>query len=192
MRFSEERIDLSLEHWASRVAWPVAKAQMTAFQDAVAFLLEGASSMYIRDFPSHGIEDGLAISRWNSAMRPRLERCVHDLVRDKMTAQPRAQAISAWDNEIIYSELDKISCRLVYYLVERDVDPEIIVGLCINKSKLRVVTMLAILRVDDVVVSLKMQYLLRRIKHIVKDTFASIILIDRAYKRQLAMLTTHI
>ncbi|KAJ6172813.1 Nonribosomal peptide synthetases (NRPS) [Penicillium chermesinum] len=188
VRFSDDQIDLSLEYWASRVAWPVAKAQMTAFQDAVAFLLDGASSMSIRDFPSHSIEDGLAISRWNSAMPPRVERCVHEIVRDKLTAQPKAQAVSAWDGELTYGELDEMSRRLAYHLVEQGVGPEVMVGMCMNKSKFGVVAMLAILRAGGAVVPLGVQHPLARLEHIATDTSAPIILVDRTHKRRLTAL----
>ncbi|KAL4815804.1 hypothetical protein BDW67DRAFT_185523 [Aspergillus spinulosporus] len=191
VRFSEEQIDLSLEYWASRIAAPVAKAQMTAFQDAVDFLLEGAASMYIRDFPSHSVEDRRAILRWNSAIPLRLERCVHNLVRDRMAAQPMAQAISAWDGEMTYSELDEMSRRLAYHLVERGVGPEGMVGLCMDKSKLGVVAMLAILRAGGAVVPLGVQHPQARIEGILKETSALVMLVDRAQERRLAALAAH-
>ncbi|KAF2259632.1 amino acid adenylation, partial [Lojkania enalia] len=172
------------------VASPIAKAQMAAFGDAVTFLLEGVGK-YIRDFASHGIQDQDAFSRWNSTMPPRLERCVHDLVRDKMVTQPSVLAISAWDGEMTYGELDDASRRLAHHLAGRGVGPEVMIGLCMDKSKWAVVAMLAILRAGGAVVPLGSQHPLARIEGIVQDTAAPLLLVDRDHEQRLAALATH-
>ena len=191
MRFSEEHIDLSVEYWASRIAGPVAKAQMAAFEDAVTFLLEGAD-MSIRDFPSHGVRDRDAFMNWNSAMPARLEACVHDLVVKRMAAQPEALAVSSWDGEMTYGEVEEGSRRLAYDLVQRGVGPEVMVGMCLEKSKLGVVAMLAILRAGGGVVPLGVQHPLARIDGIVKDTAMPFILVDREHEKRLGNLEADI
>ncbi|KAF2022446.1 CoA-dependent acyltransferase, partial [Setomelanomma holmii] len=57
-------------------------------------------------------EDDEQFRRWNSTMPPRVERCVHDLVLDKMATQPTAPAISAWDGEMTYGQLENASRQL--------------------------------------------------------------------------------
>ncbi|THC87865.1 hypothetical protein EYZ11_012689 [Aspergillus tanneri] len=137
-------------------------------------------------------EDGVQLSRWNSTVPPRVERCVHDLVLDKMAVQPSAVAISSWDGEITYKELDDYSRRLGYHLVERGVRPETMVGLCMDKSKWAVVAMLAILRAGGAVVPLGVQHPLARIEGIVKDTAMRLILVDRGQEQRLGALDTQL
>jgi len=74
-----------------------------------------------------------------------------------MAKQPKKLVISAWNNKIIYNEINKASCRLVYYLIERDVNPNVIIDIYINKSKLRAIAIIIIFCVDNIVVSLRVQ-----------------------------------
>ncbi|KAJ9482915.1 hypothetical protein VN97_g10506, partial [Penicillium thymicola] len=137
-------------------------------------------------------EDGVQLSRWNSTVPPRVERCVHDLVLDKMAVQPSAVAVSAWDGEITYKELDDYSRLLGYHLVERGVGPEIMVGMCMDKSKFGVVAMLAILRAGGAVVPFGVQHPVARIEGIFKDTATRLILVDRRQEQRLGALDTQL
>ncbi|KAF2158323.1 hypothetical protein M409DRAFT_38332, partial [Zasmidium cellare ATCC 36951] len=188
LRYTEERIDLSLEYWASRVAWPVAEAQLTGFKDALTFLLQETGKS-IADFPSLGNSDKQALREWNSTMPQSTERCVHELVQEQMTAQPASLAISSWDGEMTYGELDDASRQLAHYLTRNGVGPEVKVGLCMDKSKWAVVAMLAILRAGGAVVPLGVQHPAARIRDLVQDTAASIVLVNRAHKERLAALS---
>jgi amino acid adenylation domain-containing protein/non-ribosomal peptide synthase protein (TIGR01720 family) len=190
VRFNEERIDLSVEYWASRIAGPVAKAQMAAFEDAVTFLLEGAD-LSVHDFPSHSSQDRAAFISWNSTKPARLESCVHDLVVNKMAEQPEALAVSSWDGELTYGELERASRRLAYYLVEKGVGPEVMVGMCMEKSKLGVVAMVATLLAGGGLVPLGVSHPLARIDGIVKDAASPLILVDRVHEERLAELGSY-
>ncbi|KAF2022889.1 amino acid adenylation, partial [Setomelanomma holmii] len=134
-------------------------------------------------------EDKEQFRRWNSTMPPRAERCVHDLVLDKMATQPTAPAISAWDGEMTYGQLENASRQLAHRLVKLGVGPEVMVGLCMDKSKWGVVAMLAILRAGGAVVPLGVQHPLSRIQGIVNDTAAPLVLVDRSHEQRLAELT---
>ncbi|KAF2257486.1 acetyl-CoA synthetase-like protein, partial [Lojkania enalia] len=137
-------------------------------------------------------EDSAQLCKWNSTVSPRVERCIHDLVLHKMATQPAALAISAWDGEMTYGELDDASRRLAYHLIERGVGPEIMVGMCMDKSKLGVVAMLAILRAGGAVVPLGIQHPVARIEGIVKDTAAPLVLVDRSHEQRLATLAARV
>ncbi|UZP34632.1 hypothetical protein NXS19_002448 [Fusarium pseudograminearum] len=190
IRFNEQRINLSVEYWASRIAGPVAKAQMAAFEDAVSFLLEGVD-LSVRDFPSHSPQDRAAFIRWNSTKPARLESCVHELVVEKMAEQPEALAVSSWDGELTYGELERASRRLAYHLVEKGVGPEVMVGMCMEKSKLGVVAMVATLLAGGGLVPLGVSHPLARIEGIVKDAASPLILVDRVHEERLAELGSY-
>jgi amino acid adenylation domain-containing protein/non-ribosomal peptide synthase protein (TIGR01720 family) len=136
-------------------------------------------------------EDGAMFCRWNSAMPKRLERCVHDLVLDKMAEQPEKLAISAWDGEMTYAEVDEASRRLAYHLVERGVGPNVMVGMCMDKSKLGAVAMVAILRAGGAVVPLGVQQPLARIQSIMQDAATPLVLVDHVHEQRLAPLRVH-
>ncbi|KAL4815802.1 hypothetical protein BDW67DRAFT_185521 [Aspergillus spinulosporus] len=136
-------------------------------------------------------DDGTQFCRWNAAMPTRLERCVHDLVLEKMAAQPDALAISAWDGKMTYGEVDKASHRLAYHLVERGVGPDVMVGMCMDKSKLGAVAMVAILRAGGAVVPLGAQQPLARIEGIMQDAATPLVLVDHVHEQRLAPLRVH-
>ncbi|KAF2257485.1 amino acid adenylation, partial [Lojkania enalia] len=136
-------------------------------------------------------EDGAELCKWNSTVPPRIERRIHDLVLDKMATQPTALAISAWDGEMTYGDLDDASHRLAYDLVQRGIGPKVMVGMCMDKSKLGVVATLAILRAGGAVVPLGVQHPAARIEGILKDTAAPLVLVDRVHEQRLTALATH-
>jgi amino acid adenylation domain-containing protein/non-ribosomal peptide synthase protein (TIGR01720 family) len=137
-------------------------------------------------------EDTAQLYKWNAIMPPRIERCVHELVQDRITAQPTASAICAWDGELTYAELDVASRRLAHHLAGCGVGPEVMVALCMDKSKWTIVAMLAILRAGGAVVPLGVGHPLGRIELIVKDISAPIVLVDRGHKQRLAALAAQV
>lgn len=52
------------------------------------------------------------IWEWNKTVPTSVDRCVHDMIRERTEAQPTAPAICAWDGELTYDELDRISTGL--------------------------------------------------------------------------------
>ncbi|KAE8153733.1 hypothetical protein BDV25DRAFT_149061 [Aspergillus avenaceus] len=136
-------------------------------------------------------ENSSQLCKWNAIVPSQTDRCIHNLINDKMVEQPSAVAISAWDGEMTYSQLDTASRQLAHYLLQHNIGPEVMVGMCMDKSKLGVVAMLAILRAGGAVVPLGVQHPVARIKGIVEDTAAPIVLVDSTHKQRLSELGTH-
>ncbi|KAI5861034.1 nonribosomal peptide synthase [Durotheca rogersii] len=89
-------------------------------------------------------EDLRTIWSWNATVPRAVEDCVHDLIVGQML--PEAAAVCAWDGELTYNELDSLSTRLSYRLVELGVGPEVIVPLCFEKSMWMPVAMLGVMK----------------------------------------------
>ena len=77
---------------------------------------------------------------------PAIERCIHDVFTEHALAQPSAPAICAWDGELTYNELDRLSSILAGHLIRLGIKPEKIVPLCFEKSMWTIVAMLAVLK----------------------------------------------
>lgn len=131
------------------------------------------------------------ICKWNSSIPSRVDRCIHELVMDQITAQPVAKAVTAWDGDLTYKQLDDLSRRLALHLIETGISPEVMVGVCMSKSKWAVVAMLAVLRAGGVVVPLGTRQPLSRIETIVTDTAAPLILTDHPQEQRLEGLRAH-
>ncbi|UZP34630.1 hypothetical protein NXS19_002446 [Fusarium pseudograminearum] len=136
--------------------------------------------------------DANQICKWNSDMAEPREACLHDLVIQQMAAHPTAQAVYAHDGELTYGDLDKFSRQLACYLVNQGVGPEVMIGLCMDKSKWSVVAILGILRAGGAVLPLGVSNPLARVEAILKDTAAPLAIVDEAQECRLGALEADI
>jgi len=75
------------------------------------------------------------IREWNDSYHiPPIERCIHDVIADRIAEQPDAEAVCAWDGSFTYRELDIAADRLAVKLVGLGVGPETFVPHCFEKS----------------------------------------------------------
>ena len=100
----------------------------------------------LRDVETITPQDLQDIWSWNSTVPESVDACVHDLIGEVIQRQPEAPAVCAWDGDWSYRELDEISTQLAHRLVDLDVGPEVIVPLCIEKSRWTPVAMLAVMK----------------------------------------------
>ncbi|KAF5636484.1 enniatin synthase [Fusarium sp. NRRL 52700] len=83
---------------------------------------------------------------WNAQYPASYEQCVHDVIRQRVTAQPNAPAICAWDGGLTYVELDILTTKIAHHLVERGIQPKTLIPLCFEKSMWTAVAMLSVLK----------------------------------------------
>jgi amino acid adenylation domain-containing protein len=86
------------------------------------------------------------IWKWNSETPESIERCVHDLITEVARNQPDAIAVSAWDGELTYGKLDRLSSCIAYRLTELRVKRNMIVPLCFEKSMFALVALLSVIK----------------------------------------------
>jgi hypothetical protein len=46
---------------------------------------------------------------WNSTVPATVERCVHEIIEERVQAQSSAPAVCAWDGELTYGELNQLA-----------------------------------------------------------------------------------
>ncbi|KAM3065452.1 hypothetical protein ACMFMF_011174 [Clarireedia jacksonii] len=131
------------------------------------------------------------IKEWNKILPSPVKICIHQQVADMAKLQPDALAVYAWDGDLNYAELVAHAATLSHYLLQLDfgVGPETMIGLCMDKSKWAVVSMLAILQTGAAVVPLGVNHPTTRIDGIMSDTGARIILVDQAQAERLRGLS---
>ncbi|KAE8155605.1 acetyl-CoA synthetase-like protein [Aspergillus tamarii] len=89
----------------------------------------------LKDISRLSPEDHQQLGQWNGEVPERVDRCVHDLIRERCLAQPDAPAVCAWDGNLAYGELDQLSSALAGHLASLGVGPEVFVPLCFEKSR---------------------------------------------------------
>jgi amino acid adenylation domain-containing protein len=83
---------------------------------------------------------------WNTTVPAPVERCVHHIVEAQAQAQPGKPAICAWDGDLTYGELNRLSALLAAHLGELGVGPDTLLPLCFEKSMYTAVAMLGVLK----------------------------------------------
>ncbi|KJZ73252.1 hypothetical protein HIM_07449 [Hirsutella minnesotensis 3608] len=95
-----------------------------------------------------------SIWSWNNPLLKANEECVHDLIKTKVLANPRAPAVCAWDGDLSYEQLDDRATRLACELTRRDIGRGSFVPLVFEKSMWMPVAMLAVMKAGAVSVAL--------------------------------------
>lgn len=116
------------------------------------------------------------IWKWNAAIPPLNETCVHNLLAQTARKQPDAPAIHAWDGQLSYGELELLSSRLAAHLMREGVEPGVVVPLCFEKSVLMPVAMLAVIRLGAASVALDVNQPTNRLRSIVQQVQSNVIL----------------
>ncbi|KAF5983598.1 enniatin synthase [Fusarium coicis] len=83
---------------------------------------------------------------WNAQYPASYDECIHEIIRQRVTSQPDAPAIYAWDGGLTYMELDLLTTKIGHHLVERGIQPNTLIPLCFEKSMWTAVAMLSVLK----------------------------------------------
>ncbi|NEP63480.1 MAG: amino acid adenylation domain-containing protein, partial [Symploca sp. SIO2G7] len=75
-----------------------------------------------------------------------LDKCIHHLFEKQVEKTPNNTAVVFEDQQLTYSELNARANQLAHYLQKRGVEPEVIVGLCVERSLEMIVGLLGILK----------------------------------------------
>ncbi|NTX50273.1 non-ribosomal peptide synthase/polyketide synthase [Myxococcus sp. CA039A] len=106
--------------------------------------------------------------------------CAHRLFEAQVARTPDAVALSFEGEELSYRELNARANRLARVLRHRGVGPEVLVGLCVERSFEMVVGLLAILKAGGAYVPIDPSQPMERLALILDDTRAPLVLTRRA------------
>jgi amino acid adenylation domain-containing protein len=83
---------------------------------------------------------------WNGTTVPPVSNTLNELIERHAVENPDRQAIDAWDGNLTYRELDVLASQFALRLKQLGVRPDEVVPVCLEKSKIVPVVMLAILK----------------------------------------------
>jgi amino acid adenylation domain-containing protein len=119
-------------------------------------------------------ERRLVLAEWSSsAGAPVQELCVHELFEQQVERAPAAQAVVYEDHALSYAELNQRANQLAHYLRERGVGPEVIVGICVERSLDMIVGLLGILKAGGAYLPLDPLYPRERLAFMLEDAGAA-------------------
>lgn len=114
-------------------------------------------------------DDQEDIWKWNCVLPDAVERCVHDLISEQAVSNPKSPAISAWDGDFTYGELDMISSSLSTELANQGICHGSIVPLCFEKSCWTAIAILAVMKAGSAFVLLDVEQPEERLKEIIRQ-----------------------
>jgi amino acid adenylation domain-containing protein len=112
------------------------------------------------------------------------DKCIHELFEDQVERTPDAVAVVFEDQQFTYGELNTRANQLAHYLRKLGVGPEVLVGICLERSIEMIVGLLGILKAGGAYVPLDPSYPQERRQFIVNDTSISVLLTRRAWREQ--------
>ncbi|WP_346293410.1 amino acid adenylation domain-containing protein [Sphaerothrix gracilis] len=114
---------------------------------------------------------------WNSSAADYpVGRCWHELVEAQVTRSPDAVAIVWQEEQLTYAELNRRSNQLAHHLITLGIRPEVRVGICIGRSPVQIIAMLAVLKAGGAYVPLDPVYPSERLAFMVDDAQVSVLL----------------
>ena len=114
---------------------------------------------------------------WNDteADYPR-DQCVHQLFEAQVEKTPNAVALVYEDQHVSYRELNRRANQLAHYLRKLGVGPEVLVGLCLERSPEMIIALLGILKAGGAYVPLDPEYPQERLHFMLEDAAALVLI----------------
>ena len=114
-----------------------------------------------------------------------MERRLDDLFAEQAAKTPDAPALIYRGREMSYRELDQRAIQLAHHLVALDVGPDVLVGVCLERSPDLVVAILAVLKAGGAYVPLDPKYPMQRLAFMLEDSAAPVLITHSALRRLL-------
>src|SRR5205807_725912 len=114
--------------------------------------------------------------------------CLQQLIEDQVERTPDAVAVVFKDTQLTYRELNARANQLAHYLWQLGVGPEVLVGLCMERSLEMMVALLGILKAGGAYLPLDPAYPQARLVFMVQDAQVAVLLTQEQY---VPVLPTH-
>ncbi len=104
------------------------------------------------------------------------DKCIHQLFEEQVERNPDAVAVVFEDKQLTYRELNQRANTIAHHLQRLGVRPEVLVGICVERSPLMVVGLLGILKAGGAYVPLDPAYPFDRLSLMIEDAQPSVLL----------------
>lgn len=133
------------------------------------------------------------VVEWNRTEREYLEApCIGRRFEQWAARTPEALAAVAGEEELTYGELNTRANRLARHLRKRGVGPDVLVGVCLERSAATAVAMLGILKAGGAYVPLDPNYPPARLADMLSETRAPVIVTQRSLRDALPECDAHV
>jgi amino acid adenylation domain-containing protein len=124
---------------------------------------------------------------WNDTHQPYATNLrVHQLVSQQAVATPEAVALRNGSVSLTYQELEQRSNRVARYLRSHGVGPDVLVGLCVERSALTAVGALAVLKAGGAYLPIDPAYPADRINFMLDDAKPRVVITQASLTQRLS------
>ncbi|PYI02476.1 acetyl-CoA synthetase-like protein [Aspergillus sclerotiicarbonarius CBS 121057] len=173
------RIDGNLTYYSDIISDSQAELIADTFHFIVMQLIDPATT-HIDHLDLLGTKNEDRIFGWNRKLPDPVARCVHDTIHDYSLDHPEAPAVAAWDNNLTYGELDRISSSWAQHLIRRGVGPETFVPVYCDRSSWIIVAALAILKAGGAFILLDHTHPKERLQDMLQNDFSCPVILTSA------------
>ena len=196
---ASEQLDLSIEFadegnelftWFSYNSDLFNASTITRMMEHFRILLESAADnrgIGISQMPLLSeAERQQVLVEWNKARiaNPSVE-CLHQFFEEQVERTPHAVAVKCDGQSLTYRELNERSNRLAHHLKKLKVGPEVLVGICTERSLEMLIGILGVLKAGGAYVPLDPAYPKDRLEVILTDAKAEILLTQKKLQNTL-------
>ncbi len=144
-------------------------------------LLEGIianAQQQISQFPLlTEVEQQQLLVEWNdTGVDYPLHKCIHQLFEEQVDRTPNAVAVEFQNQQLTYKQLNYRANQLAHYLHSLGVKPDVLVGMCVERSLEMVIGLLGILKAGGAYVPLDPEYPTERLSFILEDAQVTVLL----------------
>ena len=125
-----------------------------------------------------GDERRRLLVEWNDTAMRYPAQCMHELFAAQARATPDRVAVQFEDGQLTYRELDERSNRLAHHLVALGVGPDILVGICVERSLDMLVGLLGILKAGGAYVPIDPAYPAERQEYMLTNSQAPVVVTE--------------
>ena len=122
-------------------------------------------------------EEHQLLVEWNDTQRSYpSDKCIHELFEMQVEKTPDAVAVTFEDQQLTYRELNIKANQLAHHLRKLGVGPEVLVGVCMERSLEMVVALLGILKSGSAYLPLDPAYPEERLRFMLEDSRVEVLL----------------
>jgi amino acid adenylation domain-containing protein len=113
------------------------------------------------------------------------DKCIHELFEAQAKRTPQAIAVEFGTQTLTYAQLNERANQLARHLKQFDIRPDVLVGLCVERSVEMVVGLMAVLKAGGAYVPLDVNYPPERLAFMLADTRTPVLLTQQSLKSRL-------
>ncbi|RMH16882.1 MAG: amino acid adenylation domain-containing protein [Acidobacteria bacterium] len=185
VNLSAEPMVLTVSIELSRIARPAAEGLIRHLEVVLEQLAAGDAALGA--ITLLGEAERAQLARWNrtAVAYDQAGDCLHQLIAAQAARSPREVAVVYGDDSLTYEQLERAAERLAAHLQALGVGPDVLVGICAERSLELVVGLYAILKAGGAYVPIDPSYPPGRQAFMIEDARVPVLLVQAALRRQL-------